>query len=343
MFNTRSALVVALYVASYVTYSYEFALFSYFNSPLWVIGIAWGLMFTTAALVKFYLHYYNVRTVVLYQTACFCMMWATILRHWKDDANMMISMILQGVVVGAIPKFKISPQQLILAVVLGGCTADMGVLFGGEEELGFNYMYWNGVFVPQDIAFLLSCLLFVLAPFDIGPEDMIDSGWSALPQKTIPVVEREGTALFTIRVTAFRLLQNLALIAFPAFEEALHCTSGYGLLIIFMTLSRVFGQYCMEQEHVDTVRFVGWFSALLMMPVLAKPETVPLGVLAGLSQMAMCTAFIRPRERLPTQKQDLLAGVLTLVIFLFVPNMSVIVGFSALCFALTYKYKEHSN
>lgn len=343
MFNTRSALVVALYCASYVTYAYEFALFRFFNEDIWDIGIAWGLMFITAALVKLYLHHYPVRTVVVYQTACFCMMWATLLRHWRDKGNMMISMVLQGVVVGAIPKFKISPQQLILAVVLGGCAADLGVILGGEEERRLNFMYWNGVFVPQDLAFLLSCLLFVLAPFDIRPEEMIDGGMSALPQKTIPIVEREHSVLFTIRVTAFRLLQNLALIAFPAFEEAMHCTSGYGMLVIFLTLSRMFGQYCMEREYVDKVRFVGWLSALLMMPILARPGMVPAGILAGFSQLAMCTAFIRSRERLPTHKQDLLAGLLTLLIFWLSPNMGVNAGFSALCFALTYKYKEHSK
>lgn len=332
-------IVVFLYTVSFLSYAYEFALFNYFKMKLVSLGIAWGCALISAAITKMYLTTYRTRFVVAFQTACLTLAGAAVLRHWSNLHEMaFMSMMLGGVTIGTLSLMKITPGQLITAVGLGGVLADMGVLGGGEiGQAGPNLMYKGGIMVPQDLTLLLAVGLFMLAPWVINPDEILVRTESGLP-KTIPKMEREHWVVSGTRIVSYRLLQNLWLVQFPIMEPYI-CGPGWGLLITFAVLCRLFGQYSMVPEHVEQVRLGGWFSSILFVFIAAaKPGEHLLACLAGLAQIIMCTSFIRQREQTKNNWHDLVAGVITALIFAS-GDIKFVTGAIPLAFALSYKYK----
>lgn len=325
-------IVVFLYIVYYLSYAYEFALFNYFEMNLPTMGVAWGSSLMCATITKMYLTTYPTRFVVAFQTACLTLGVAAALRHWANlHEFVVISMMMGGVTVGTLSMMKITPGQLIVAVGTGGLLADLVVLVGGEiGQPRPGALYRGDIMVPQGLTAVLAVVLAVVAPWVINPDEIITRGPLA---KTIPKMDRQHWIVSGTRIVSYRVLQNLWLVQFPIMAPFI-CGPWWGILITFVVLCRLFGQYSMVPEHVELVRLCGWISSVLF--VFITPA--PLVSMVGLAQIIMCTSFIRQREHTKTNWHDLVAGVITTLVFAS-GDIKIVTGAIPLAFVLSYKYK----
>jgi hypothetical protein len=202
-----------------------------------------------------------------------------------------------------------------------------------------NDMIKGGFMIPQDATIALALLVFMVAPWVINQDEILKDPKYLPIRKTIPLVDREHWAVAGTRIVAYRVLQNLWLIQFPIMAPFIKDCGAWGLLILFTALCRLFGQYSMVPEHVESVRIVGWFSSVLFIFVTEKLEEAGiLAALAGLAQIVMCMSFIRQREPMKTSWHDLMAAIITGTVF-STDDLRFVAAAVPFAFALTYKYK----